>query len=468
MRDTLLTFSCFLYTCFLLAQFGPQQVISSTTTGAYLSQPVDIDNDGDMDVLKADLGNHFLYWHKNIDGEGNFGSEILISSSPTLYLFLDFQDIDSDGDKDLLYRKNNPSKVGWLENLDGIGTFNSPQIILNGGANFIKAIHIVDIDNDSDLDLIAGYSDSFNYWISWYENIDGMGTLSSEQYLFEYFPLDTEPKIIDLDHDGQLDILVANHDEGPAKLSWYKNLGNVSYGPEQIIYQFDYFNTGWTSINRIYITDITTDGMEDIVILSGNDDGFEYWFFENLDNEGNYGEIELLFNNFLEIPLEINFCDIDNDGDIDIIRGNSYNNRLYWVENSDGLGTFTTERNITTEIQFLRDFRSADFNNDGLLDVVSASIQDNKVAWYENTGILGFSEKEQPVITIFPNPVDDIIYLETDNEIESITLFNSVGAKILTVSNSSQIDVEQLPQGIYLLKILFSDGRFSSEKIIKF
>lgn len=467
MRETLLTTCLLFYSILVLAQFGPQQIISDDAINPYMAIPLDIDNDGFVDVLKAVLGDHKLYWHKNLDGLGNFGEEILITDATALYLSIDFVDLDSDGDNDILYLENNPREAGWFENLDGLGNFSEVQFIFDNQPNFISNIAVKDIDNDGDLDIIAVLDNNYSYDMVWLENIDGMASFSETQYLFEFYPLDTSPLVVDIDHDGNLDILVSNNDEGPAKLSWYKNLGNVTFGPEQIIYQFDFIQTGWTSIHEIKITDINTDNFEDIVIISGNKDGFRYWWFENLDNLGNFGEKQFLSINIPFIPLKGDFCDVDNDGDIDVISGDSNNDRLYWIENSDGLGAYTTERNITTEIDFLKDFHSSDFNGDGILDVVSASLGDNKVAWYENTGVLGIPDNTENAIEVYPNPVNEKLFFTSIEAISVVDIFDSLGNKLQSFTTDEELDFSAFATGIYFIKITLDNGTTQVKKVLK-
>ncbi len=61
---------------------------------------------------------------------------------------------------------------------------------------------------------------------------------------------------------------------------------------------------------------------------------------------------------------------------------------------------------------------------------------------------------------IYPNPVDSI--LETD-QIEDYTIFNLNGQQVMEVKNTSQINVQNLSRGIYLIK----NGKGNSLKFIK-
>ncbi|MBK9461507.1 MAG: VCBS repeat-containing protein [Sphingobacteriales bacterium] len=59
--------------------------------------------------------------------------------------------------------------------------------------------------------------------------------------------------------------------------------------------------------------------------------------------------------------------------------------QIAWYEN-DGSGNFGTQQIITTDANYAKSVYAADLDNDGDIDVLSASYGDNKIAWYENDG----------------------------------------------------------------------------------
>lgn len=443
-----------------IAQFGPQQIIPGVTTNTALSIPLDIDNDGYIDILGT--GGSKLQWHRNLDGQGNFGPEIIISNNTAIYLSIEFVDLDSDGDKDILFLRNNPRNAIWHENIDGLGNFGPQQIILENMQDYIESIKIEDVDEDGDLDIIANRVDTFSNRIVWYENLSGLADFSEENLLVEggIFSYIYLPLFVDIDNDGLQDLLSSDNG-GPAKLIWYKNLGNVVFSEKIEIHQFFSPQSDWTRIYDIKYLDINSDDKKDIVVTSHNADvGTFYHWFENIDNLGTFSDVQPL-------PISGVFSDIDNDGDNDILVGNRFVNRLYWVENIDGLGTFSNEHTISTEIDFLRHLGVSDLNGDGLVDVVSASSGDNKIAWYENTGILGVSENNEANFTVYPNPTNSEVYINSKIDIATIAIFDNLGRNIKSLQNTKKINLVELQSGIYFIKITSAVGASETIQVVK-
>ena len=61
-------------------QFGEQQVIIQTDAAHPMSvYAADLDQDGDLDMLSASLRDDKIAWYENLDGEGTFGPQRVIS-----------------------------------------------------------------------------------------------------------------------------------------------------------------------------------------------------------------------------------------------------------------------------------------------------------------------------------------------------------------------------------------------------
>ncbi|MEE9450112.1 MAG: FG-GAP-like repeat-containing protein, partial [Ignavibacteriaceae bacterium] len=80
---------------------------------------------------------------------------------------------------------------------------------------------------------------------------------------------------------------------------------------------------------------------------------------------------------------------MDGDGDIDVLSASYEDDKIAWYEN-DGNENFTPHT-ITTGTDGARSVYAGDVDGDGDMDVLSASWNDDKIAWYENDGNENFT-----------------------------------------------------------------------------
>ncbi|MBK9460500.1 MAG: VCBS repeat-containing protein [Sphingobacteriales bacterium] len=112
-------------------------------------------------------------------------------------------------------------------------------------------------------------------------------------------------------------------------------------------------------------------------------------------------------------------ADLDNDGDMDIVSASTDDNIVAWYKNN-GSGNFGTQQIITTTANKLNDIHSADLDSDGDIDVLSAG---DKILWYENDGNGNFSDPK--IIKIGGNTKS--IYtadLDNDGDIDVLSIGN--------------------------------------------
>ncbi|QIG88738.1 T9SS type A sorting domain-containing protein [Chryseobacterium sp. POL2] len=110
---------------------------------------------------------------------------------------------------------------------------------------------------------------------------------------------------------------------------------------------------------------------------------------------------------------------------------------------------------------------SIDNTKDGGL-IVGGSKNGN--AWLVKLGgTLGTNESSKNKVTIYPNPVKDLLNISSENKIESVNVFNLAGQKSLSNPQliNGQLNVSQLTSGTYLLDITYQNGETETVKIIK-
>jgi hypothetical protein len=77
-------------------------------------------------------------------------------------------------------------------------------------------------------------------------------------------------------------------------------------------------------------------------------------------------------------------------------------------------------------------------------------------------------ELEDMLISIFPNPADQYVYLEADKTISLVRILNNAGQELMrkTISDKSvKLDISELEQGIYFLLIESGDKSFVRQVI---
>jgi hypothetical protein len=86
------------------------------------------------------------------------------------------------------------------------------------------------------------------------------------------------------------------------------------------------------------------------------------------------------------------------------------------------------------------------------------------VTFRAETSILPIEESR---ITLYPNPVEDVLYIETPEVIRRIEIISQSGQVVKTIDgNVNSINVNSLPPGIYFIRIT-SDSGVSTQRIVK-
>ena len=112
-------------------------------------------------------------------------------------------------------------------------------------------------------------------------------------------------------------------------------------------------------------------------------------------------------------PASVYTADLDNDGFLDVLSASWYDDKIAWYRN-DGSGGFSTQHVISTAADGTWTVHAADLDNDGFLDVLSASFYDNKIAWYRNFGNATFSP--QRVISTDARGARSVYAADLDND----------------------------------------------------
>ena len=183
---------------------------------------------------------------------------------------------------------------------------------------------------------------------------------------------------IDLDSDGDVDILSASYQDD--KISWFENDGAADPG-----FTFHSISAAANGAYSVYATDIDNDGDIDVLSASSFDDKIA-WYENNGAADPSFTAHTITTS--ADGAASVFAADLDSDGDIDVLSASLLDDKVIWYENTTsapGTPTFTAA-DIATSADKAHSVFVADMDNDGDLDIVSASEEDDAIAWYENDG----------------------------------------------------------------------------------
>ncbi len=374
----------------------PQRIITMDAESAVSVHAADLDGDGAVDVLSASLADDKIAWYENqIDDGGaggdGFGPQQIITTDVELAKDVQAADLDGDGDADVLSASSYDGKIAWYENQIGEAGAGSdsfgPQQTITTSADGAQSVYAADLDGDGDKDVLAAAANGDK--IAWYENQIGQGGggdgFGPEQVITTSAETAYSVFATDLDGDGDSDVLSASSFDDT--VAWYGNQigegGTGDFGPQQII------TASADGAASVYATDLDGDGDADVVSASSYDDTVA-WYENQIGEKGDgFGSRQTITT---EVPYAASVfaADLDGDGDADVLSASRSDDRIAWYENQiveggsdeDGFGAQET---ITTDADEAQSVYAADLNGDGRVDVLSASTNDNKIAWYANT-----------------------------------------------------------------------------------
>ncbi len=163
---------------------------------------VDINVDGDIDVIGA--GNDMVVWWENDNGSGTSWTEHTIETYFDGAYWLYSEDINGDGYMDVLSAAESSGYIIWWQNSDSApGIYWTKHIVSDG--NFYMSIHSDDIDGDGDMDVLSGARQVND--ITWYENDDGSGTSWTEHIIDGDVQYPDCVYSADINGDGDMDVL---------------------------------------------------------------------------------------------------------------------------------------------------------------------------------------------------------------------------------------------------------------------
>ncbi|MDA9333793.1 FG-GAP-like repeat-containing protein, partial [Polaribacter sp.] len=348
--------------------------ITSAANGAISVFAADLDNDGDIDLVSSSQDDNKIAWYENDGAETPTFTTSTIAVSAEGAWSVYAADMDNDGDMDIVSASKTDNTIAWYEN-DGTANPSWVAADIDTNATGARSVYIADLDNDGDMDIVsASYNDNT---IAWYENDGAANPTWSAVNIDTTASGATSVFASDLDNDGDLDILASSANDNT--IAWYENDGGV--------------NPTWTASViatsadvpiLIFASDMDNDGDVDIVSASKTDNTIAW--YENdgaVDPSWTAADIATSAENARAIFL----VDMDNDGDMDILSASQDDDTIAWYENDGAANPSWTAADIVTNIDGANFVFAADLDKDGDMDIVSTAFNDDSVTWFKNSSV---------------------------------------------------------------------------------
>ncbi len=469
-------------------------------------------------------------------------------------------DMDNDGDQELIFSEEACSRLYYMENQGSpttalLNSFSLFPAAIPVGIKLFPAAYLEDVDFDGLADLISSpnlysredYTTNFMKSVWLYKNT-GTKQLPVFTYLKNEFLQEdmidvgdyASPAFTDIDNDGDKDLFVGTNAGAGEKSSvtYYENTG-TSLSPSFKFITDDYVGISYLNLFNIkpQFADIDHNGGADLVFTAVDIQGRSnlYYVLSTSTTSSSFGGQEALTFNIRIFNYEnTTMADIDLDGNLDLLIGRSNGALEYWRNTGSenftlanasfmGLGSSTTRQYLTAvtgdvdgngeedlvvgnqagQISVFDNFRSGGANPQPVTELIYDSFSKSYVS--RNLGgrirpaianlngtnkpeiVLGNTQgglqvlknesgqvlSDKPVITLFPNPLPQgqSLSIKADRGV-IIDIYTTLGQHIgisLTIPANQIISypLQGIAPGIYIARFTYGEKTIGQRFIIQ-
>ena len=346
--------------------FGAQNTFSPLGITTLATRLVDVNGDGNLDMLSVSQSSGVDVFLGNGDGTFGTNSAYTAGAAPD---DLNVGDVNGDGKVDIVVT-NAGNSVTVLLGI-GDGTFQSGTNFGLAAGSGPVAVAIGDLNGDGKADIVTANSGVSSSLGILYGNGDG----SFQAQITLSAGVAATPssiQIVDINGDGKLDLVSAESAAGAVGV--FLNRGDGTFNA-----QVTFSTGGGSAPQTAYTADVNGDGKLDLVtansatnsvgVLIGNGDG-------------TFNVQKTLSTGAGSSPRMVLIADINGDGKLDLISANR-NTGTFGIFLGNGDGSFNSQTAKSTGGSSTPvALAIGDVNKDGGLDIVSANSTQSELGLY--------------------------------------------------------------------------------------
>ncbi len=346
--------------------FTSPETIITGSSGVKEISIADLNNDQYEDIVAANYSSETIDVYINPSSTDATWSKTTVRSNIQDITTILTVDIDNDSDFDIISADTGSFSIKWDVNLDGSGS-NWTNRIVTSTAGAIRSMCTGDLNKDGYIDIVA--ADDSRDRIFYLQN--NYNNLNSWQSISIYEDADNPMSLFcgDIDHDNDIDVVSAS--QNSSTINWHENVNGNG-----LTWETFQVSDSVPFVNKIYVSDINNNSYLDIISTSPASSTVNW--HKNVEGNGRTWETNTIYST-LPYTTDLVVEDLDHDGDPDILSGSSQSKNVLWIEN-----LIPTENNwaihqIGSTIEYPGSIKVIDIENDGDIDVVIGSRSDSKI-----------------------------------------------------------------------------------------
>lgn len=391
---------------------------------------VDIDNDGDLDIIVSGITGQSVKNAIFINNGGTYtlqGSESVIT--PGHFADIKMGDIDGDGDLDAIFNGNSNADLGkGIALNDGTGIFTRSTLDVTGAT---ISCGFADFNNDGLIDYYAIGNGTANIGTIFFQNTDGSFTKDQSSFAGTNL-IDADVSLVDFNNDGYIDMFISAWDDN-GKSRYSSVLTNDGFGRFAAMAQPNLIRKGY---GGSVWGDVDGDGFMDLLLNGdgGADGEGSSDIYRLYRNNGGSLEAKATFNDYRQISVGdgARMVDWDNDGDLDIILTGWSGTKgrqatMLFVCTNPATFTYTEHELSNTAFPGVSEssIETADLNKDGKIDLLITGYNGDQASQIGkfNRNICGYYLNQSTTVNTKPTAPTTLAHEITKSGDETLVTF---------------------------------------------
>ncbi|WP_165732691.1 T9SS type A sorting domain-containing protein [Polaribacter sp. 20A6] len=245
------------------------------------------------------------------------------------------------------------------------------------------------------------------------------------------------------------------------------------------------FRGNTTQLGRELSTDFAKDGTKSFKSTFTKDQDAQFWYFNDFSQpyaagiitDGKQAKVTMWVRSSRTTPIAIMVRLKTTNAAGENLQLNGYPTTIVstsgtantWEELSFAIPLPFNHTNTATEVRNIEMWLGYNYDAENTtVNGVAGDVLyfDQMSAIIEDAPTANVHSNQLEEVKMYPNPAEDQLFISSKETLNKVEIFNLLGKKVLSTTNTKSIDVSSLTKSVYLVKIS-SDKGISTKKLVK-